>query len=124
MPSYQLTNFLSVENMVSNNVMEWALDTLNRKLVQARQQKAKSQEGVDLVELLQDRKQQLELAMQLLVLRVQTGKLTMEDYRTTLEEKVKEETERARMFKAQGNIPAAKMALQRAKIMREELAEC
>ena len=124
MPSYQLTNSLSVENMVSNNVMEWALDTLNRKLVQARQQKAKSQEGVDLVELLQDRKQQLELAMQLLVLRVQTGKLTMEDYRTTLEEKVKEETERARMFKAQGNIPAAKMALQRAKIMREELAEC
>lgn len=49
-----------------------------------------------------DRKNQVDLQMQLLIIQVQTGKLTVEQYTHQLQDKKKEEIERAKRFKIMG----------------------
>lgn len=119
----------NINNLMSNNVLEWEAAEIDKEIAGL---KAKRQEVPD--ELVA-RKQIVEVKMQGLVIGVQTGKITMEAYTEMVQQKIKDERELAKMLLGKGRKvrPAlallfltsqdwASLALQRAKIMEQELA--
>lgn len=89
----ELEDVISVDNIVSNDVLEYEIDAVNTQLAA---QKAAPPES------LIDRKQALELKMNLLVIRVQTGQLSPEDYVEQLKKKIEEDTNLARKLVSMG----------------------
>jgi hypothetical protein len=98
----------SVDNLFSNDVLEAEVTRL---------QKLPQDEGVTL------RLQQVEAKMQILIVQVQTGRLTMEGYTEQVQKKIQEERDAAKQLVAAGCKQSAMNALRRAKIMQAELEE-
>lgn len=104
----------SPETLFSNFVLETEHGRISAEL-----QQASSLQKQDLVFL----KESYELRMNFLVLIVQTGKLSVEEYISQLESGVDVHRKRALMFKKRGRIEEAKQCLARCKLMEAELKE-
>ncbi|KAI8884202.1 hypothetical protein K501DRAFT_248399, partial [Backusella circina FSU 941] len=102
--------FNSVDSIVSNMVLEHEM-----KLVDASTSGNK--------EDLMDRKQALEIKMNMLVIQVQTGLLDMETYLSNVQKRMDEDRQLAIIFKKFNRLDLAKAALVRKKIMQDELEE-
>ncbi|KAI9257469.1 hypothetical protein EDC94DRAFT_614519 [Helicostylum pulchrum] len=107
--------FNSVDNIVSNMVMEHELGLVNAGL--ASKQSAKSKED------LMDRKQALEIKMNMLVIQVQTGMLDMNTYLENVQKRLESDRRLAIVFKKHHRLDLARAALVRKKIMQVELDE-
>jgi hypothetical protein len=72
---------------------------------------------------LMDQKQALEIKMNMLVIQVQTGGLTMEDYLANVEARMEQDKKSALIFKRAGRLDLAKQALRRKKVAQDEVEE-
>jgi hypothetical protein len=72
---------------------------------------------------LMDRKQALEIKMNMLVIQVQTGMLDMESYLNSVQKRMEQDRQLAITFKKFNRLDLAKAALVRKKIMQDELEE-
>jgi len=106
-------NPFNIDSVVSNNILEWELEQIQQQMAQHKQPQD---------ELL-DRKTQVDLKVQLLVLEVQTGKLTMEAYLDRVKKRMEEEKIIALKCKQKGNMEWAKRWYNRYKIMEKEYTE-
>jgi len=97
---------------VSNNVLEEELRRTELELKRS----PKDEE-------LLDRRQQIQLKLNLLQIQVETGLLTQEVYINRLQKKIKEDKSIAQMLVKSGKKEEAKKVLTRAKIMEKELTE-
>ncbi|CAO3670619.1 unnamed protein product [Rhizopus stolonifer] len=100
--------FNSVDSIVSNMVLEHEI-----ALVSTGSSKD------DLI----DRKQALEIKMNMLVIQVQTGMLDIETYLKDVEKRMEQDRRLAIVFKKNNRLDLAKAALARKKIMQSELDE-
>ncbi|KAF1803952.1 hypothetical protein FB192DRAFT_1370576 [Mucor lusitanicus] len=107
--------FNSVDNIVSNMVMEHELNLVNANLA--------SKSGKQQKDDLQDRKQALEIKMNMLVIQVQTGILDMDTYLENVQKRMDADRRLAIVFKKHNRLDLAKAALVRKKIMQDELDE-
>lgn len=107
--------FFSVDNIVSNMVMEHELGLVNAGI--ATKQTTKSKED------LMDRKQALEIKMNMLVIQVQTGMLDMNTYLENVQKRMENDRRLAIIFKKHNRLDLARAALVRKKIMQDELDE-
>ena len=105
----------SVDNIVSNMVMEHELNLVNSNLA--------SKSGKQQKDDLQDRKQALEIKMNMLVIQVQTGILDMDTYLENVQKRMDADRRLAIVFKKHNRLDLAKAALVRKKIMQDELDE-
>jgi hypothetical protein len=105
----------SVDNLVSNMVMEHELGLVNASI--ASKQSAKVKED------LMDRKQAIEIKMNMLVIQVQTGILDMNTYLDSVQKRMDQDRRLALIFKKHNRLDLAKSALVRKKIMQDELDE-
>jgi hypothetical protein len=108
--------FDRVDLIVSNNVLEAEQAQLNQKIAT---EKVRGKISDELV----DKQQQIQIRMQLLVIQVQSGQLTMEAYVTQLRQAIERTKTMAVAFKKAGQLEYAKRALQRMKIMQAEADE-
>lgn len=104
----------SVDSIVSNMVLEHEMSLVNAALASP-QSKNKDD--------LMDRKQALEIKMNMLVIQVQTGILDMETYLNDVEKRMEQDRRLALVFKKHNRLDLAKSALTRKKIMQDELNE-
>ncbi len=102
--------------MISNDVLEAEQESVQKQIQQYAAQRKEPPE--DLV----DRKQQIDLKLNLLQIQVQTGQLTMEAYMEQLQQKIENERKTAAQLVKAGKREWAKLALVRVKIMEKELA--
>ncbi|CEP08021.1 hypothetical protein [Parasitella parasitica] len=107
--------FNSVDNIVSNMVMEHELSLVNSKLAS----KSTDLQKEDLL----DRKQSLEIKMNMLVVQVQTGILDMSTYLENVQKRMEADRRLALVFKKNNRLDLAKAALTRKKIMQDEVDE-
>jgi hypothetical protein len=70
-----------------------------------------------------DRKQALDIKINLLVIQVQRGQLTMDAYLRQVESRLARDTQLALLFKKAGNLELAARAMKQRKIMQEEVDE-
>jgi hypothetical protein len=70
-----------------------------------------------------DRKQALDIKMNMLVIQVQTGMLDMQTYLDNVEQRMNRDRHLALVFKKHNRLDLAKLALGRKKIMQDELDE-
>lgn len=70
-----------------------------------------------------DRKQALEIKMNMLVIQVQTGMLDIETYLKDVEKRMEQDRRLAIVFKKNNRLDLAKAALTRKKIMQSEIDE-
>lgn len=70
-----------------------------------------------------DRKQALEIKMNMLVIQVQTGLLDMETYLQNVQKRMEADLKLALIFKKHKRLDLAKLALVRKKIMQNEIDE-
>ncbi|KNC75732.1 hypothetical protein SARC_11753 [Sphaeroforma arctica JP610] len=108
---------MDVAGHVSNEVLEWEVNNCAKAIAAA---KAKGQEPDN--DILQ-KKQTAEVMMQVLIIQIQTEKLSLEDYCAQVKTKIVAEKKLAAKLKAKGKIEWAKAALMRAKIMEKEMEE-
>ncbi|KAI3636021.1 hypothetical protein MIR68_005902 [Amoeboaphelidium protococcarum] len=113
-----IEQFDNIEAIVSNNVLEM-LQTETIKAI-AEQRSTRSGKSVD---DLNDLKQRVDLKMNLLVIQVQTGQLTMERYLAQLKQSIEDHKQMALRFKQLGNLDYARKALARVKVMQSEYEE-
>lgn len=104
----------SVDSIVSNMVLEHEMSLINAALASP-QSKNKDD--------LMDRKQALEIKMNMLIIQVQTGILDMETYLNDVEKRIEQDRRLALVFKKHNRLDLAKSALTRKKIMQDELNE-
>jgi len=107
----------SLDNMVSNNVLEWELDNLKKRIAKLSENKE------PIPDHLITRKELIEAKLQILVIQVQTGQITVESYMNTLQNKIQEEKANAAQLLRLGKKDAARLALARMKIMVKEISE-
>jgi hypothetical protein len=106
----------SVDWLVSNGVLEWEQQRVNQQILGFKKAKKEVPFDIDL------RATQIQMKMDLLVIQIQQGRLTMESYGDLLKGKIPEERQLALYLKQSGDMEGAKLALQRAKLMEQELA--
>ena len=70
-----------------------------------------------------DRQAQIQIKMNMLVLQVETGQLTMEKYLSQVKQAITFEKTRALTYKRNGQMDHAKYCLWRMKVMSEEVKE-
>ncbi|KAG0173625.1 hypothetical protein DFQ30_007390 [Apophysomyces sp. BC1015] len=104
--------FNSVDNLVSNMVLDHEIN-----LVTAMLQKGGANDE------LADRKQALDIKMNMLIVQVQTGMLDMDRYLQMVQKRMDRDRQLALLFKKHGRMDLAKAALIRKKIMQDELDE-
>jgi len=80
----EVEDYNSLDNMISNNVLTWEMSNVQRKIEDFK--KGNQPVPPDLV----DRLQMIEARIQILVLQVQTGKITEQKYASMLKSKVSE----------------------------------
>ncbi|CAG8564590.1 2963_t:CDS:10 [Ambispora leptoticha] len=107
----------NVDNLVSNLVLEQEINLVNNQIASLQAQRKPVSD--DLV----DRKQALEIKMNLLIIQVQTGQLTMEKYLDQVKKSISSFKKLALFFKQAGKLDEAKRALARSKIMEKEIKE-
>jgi hypothetical protein len=105
----------SVDTIVSNMVMEHEMGLVKAGI--ASKLPAKTKED------LMDRKQALEIKMNMLVIQVQTGILDMDTYLENVQKRMEADRRLALIFKKHNRLDLAKAALVRKKIMQDELDE-
>ncbi|KAF9353320.1 Coiled-coil and C2 domain-containing protein 1B [Mortierella sp. AD094] len=113
-----LSELNNVDLLVSNMVLESEIQQAKQMIHDAR-----AVANSEAAEEYQDRLTQLEIKMKLLVIRVQTGQLTMDGYCQSVNERIAKDRALAVEFKRIGMIPEAKKALARSKIMAQEMKE-
>jgi len=111
----ELEDVISIENIVSNDVLEAELESVNGQLATYATNSEKPPESLD------ERKAAIELKLNLLVIQVQSGQLTPESYIEILKKKIEEDTNLARKLVAAGKKDWARYPLVRTKIMRKEV---
>jgi len=104
-----------VDNIISNDVLEHELEVVNSQLAVYAQKKAAPPDE------LVDRKQAIELKINILVIQVQSGQLTSEAYISMLNAKIETEKALARKLVAIGKKDWARYPLQRIKLMQAEI---
>ncbi|RUS25235.1 hypothetical protein BC938DRAFT_472446 [Jimgerdemannia flammicorona] len=107
----------SVDNLVSNVVLEQELNTVNGQIA------VLTARGQPIPDDLTDRKQAIDIKMNLLVIQVQTGQLTMDDYLRNVEARIEKDGKLAVVFKNVGRLDLAKVAIKRRKMMKDEVDE-
>jgi len=110
------TDYNAVDFLISDKVLEWALAVTDKEIALARSKKQP-------IDDLQIRKQQIQMKQQLLIISIQTEKLTFEDYTASLQAKIQEEKQLAKQLAKAGREDQARLALTRAALMEKELAE-
>ncbi|KAF9172603.1 Coiled-coil and C2 domain-containing protein 1B [Mortierella sp. AD010] len=113
-----LSELNNVDLLVSNMVLESEIQQAKQMIHDAR-----AVGNSEAAEEYQDRLTQLEIKMKLLVIRVQTGQLTMDAYCQSVNERIAKDRALAIEFKRIGMIAEAKKALARSKIMAQEMKE-
>ncbi|KAL0089345.1 hypothetical protein F4703DRAFT_1840631 [Phycomyces blakesleeanus] len=99
------------ESLVSNMVLDFEIKKVDAAL--AKQS----------TEALLDRKQQLEIKMNMLIIQVQTGMLDMDTYLSAVQTRMDRDRQLAVLFKQHKRLDLAKEALMRKKLMQDELTE-
>eukprot|EP01135_Chromosphaera_perkinsii_P003775 Nk52_evm21s255 gene=Nk52_evmTU21s255 len=107
----------SIDDVVSNMVLEWEQEQVDKLIIQYKTQKKGVPEDVT------DRKNQIDIKMTILIASVQSGTLTMEGYLDMLRKRIPMDKKMALEYKSAGKTEWAKIALKRAKIMEDELHE-
>ncbi|KAG0255113.1 Coiled-coil and C2 domain-containing protein 1B [Actinomortierella ambigua] len=110
--------FESVDLLVSNNVLESEIELAKQGI-----KTATAAGKTEQVDEYQDRLMQLEVKMQLLVVQVQSGLLTMDQYCARVKARMEKDKALALFFKKRQMILEAKKALGRLKIMQAEMKE-
>ncbi|KAL1919989.1 uncharacterized protein VTP21DRAFT_1135 [Calcarisporiella thermophila] len=111
-----LAEFYNPDTIASNNVLEHEIGLISSKLAAMDSGSAEYEDQLD-------RKQALEVKMNLLVLQVQMGQLTMEAYLDQVRVAAGKARRLALLLKKHNKIEEAKQSLRRAKIMEEEVEE-
>eukprot|EP01114_Cavostelium_apophysatum_P018267 TRINITY_DN5618_c0_g1_i1.p1 TRINITY_DN5618_c0_g1~~TRINITY_DN5618_c0_g1_i1.p1 ORF type:complete len:620 (-),score=147.42 TRINITY_DN5618_c0_g1_i1:61-1920(-) len=104
-----------VENIISNDVYEWAIDLANKEIISFKAKKK------PVPEELANRLQQLQMDLNLLQTKVNMEQLSQDDYLASLKAKIAQETANARALIGSGKKDWASLAVQRAKIMQNEI---
>jgi len=107
----------SVDNLISNLVLEKEMGLVDSQIDTFKKQHKPVPE--DLI----DRKQALEIKMSLLVIQVESGQLTMDQYIAQVKASILKHKKLALTFKGAGKLDGAKQALARSKIMEKEVKE-
>ncbi|KAI7876572.1 hypothetical protein K492DRAFT_166962 [Lichtheimia hyalospora FSU 10163] len=105
----------NVDHIVSNMVLEHELGIVNNALAGKLSAQAKEE--------WMDRKQALEIKMNMLVIQVQTGLLDMDTYLQSTRKRLERDRQLALIFKKHNRLDLAKGALTRKKIMQDEVEE-
>ncbi|KAF8932871.1 Coiled-coil and C2 domain-containing protein 1B [Dissophora ornata] len=113
-----LNELNNVDLLVSNMVLEQEIQQAQQMIHDAR-----AVGNNDSAEEYQDRLTQLEIKMKLLVIQVQTGRLTMDMYCQAVNARIAKDKKLAVEFKRLGMLPEAKRALARFKTMAQEMKE-
>jgi len=111
------TSEVPVEDLVSNDVLEFELDLLNKSIISLSQK-----QQTPPPQLLQ-RKKALEEKLKTLKQQVESGKLSSSKYFASLKSKIAEERELAKKLLHDGKKTQAAQSLKRAKLMENELRE-
>lgn len=101
--------------MISNDVLEWALESTQNEIDSCTKHKK------PVPDELITRKTQIEAKLQVLIIKIQNGQLSEEQYIQSVNDKITEEKALAKKYLTQKNNLGAKYALMRAKIMAKEL---
>lgn len=109
-----LTAFHSVDAIVSNMVLENEIGLINAAI---------SACHGTVPDDLMDQKQALEIKMNMLVIQVQTGGLSIEQYLANVKARIEQDKKCALTFKRAGRLDLAKQALRRKKIAQDEVDE-
>ncbi|CAG8631475.1 6053_t:CDS:2, partial [Paraglomus brasilianum] len=107
----------NVDNLISNLVLEKEMGLVDSQIDTFKKQHKPVPE--DLI----DRKQALEIKMSLLVIQVESGQLTMDQYIAQVKASILKHKKLALTFKGAGKLDGAKQALARSKIMEKEVKE-
>ncbi|KAI9141227.1 hypothetical protein BKA69DRAFT_1125048 [Paraphysoderma sedebokerense] len=107
----------STDTIVSNLVLENEIAAITSQITKFQSQKKPPPED------LMDKKQALELKLNLLVLQVQMGTLTMDAYSKTLQNAITQTKKHALTCKKFGKLELAKKALARIQLMQKEVEE-
>lgn len=110
---------ISTDSLVSNMVLEHEINTVSAALSGGG---AKSLTGAAKDDLM-DRKQALDIKMNMLVIQVQTGMLDMDTYLDNVRKQMERDRQLALIFKKHNRLDLAKAALTRKKIMQNEVEE-
>lgn len=113
--NYNVIIIISIDLIVSNNVLEFEQKSVNMEI------EALQKKKLTVPDELTDRRQQIEIKLSLLILQVQSGKLTMDAYLGQLREAVVTVKQQALAFKRLNNLEMAKRALKRLAILQQEL---
>jgi hypothetical protein len=108
-----LAAFDSVDSIASNLVLEKELERLQALLMTNPRQ----------AEDIQDRMQSVQIKLNLLVVQVQTGTLTLDVYINDVRKCIDKTKQYALLFKRANRMDKAREALARVRIMQEEVAE-
>ncbi|ORZ01909.1 hypothetical protein BCR42DRAFT_457377 [Absidia repens] len=107
----------SVDVLVSNMVLEHEINVASAALSNSNSNNGRTKEEW------MDRKQALDIKMNMLVIQVQTGMLDMQQYLESVEKRMQRDRQLALVFKKHQRLDLAKLALARKKIMQDELDE-
>ncbi|KAI9323183.1 hypothetical protein BX666DRAFT_1848096 [Dichotomocladium elegans] len=107
----------NVDSIVSNMVLEYEMNLVNTALASGGVRAGVSKED------LLDRRQALEIKMNMLVIQVQTGMLDMDTYIQNVRKRMDRDRQLALIFKKHNRLDLAKGALARKKIMQDEIEE-
>jgi hypothetical protein len=107
---------ISVDRIESNAVLEYEQQKVEQQMVLLKRAKK------EIPEELQLRLNQVQMKMQILIIKIQKEILTMESYSELLQQKIKGDKELALKLKRAGNVEAAKEVLKRVNLMEKELA--
>jgi hypothetical protein len=111
-----LDDWDSVDRIESNAVLEYEQQKVEQQMVLLKRAKK------EIPEELQLRLNQVQMKMQILIIKIQKEILTMESYSELLQQKIKGDKELALKLKRAGNVEAAKEVLKRVNLMEKELA--
>lgn len=102
---------INLDHLVSNDVLEWELENVTKALAQGPNPQ------------LLAKKKAIEAKLQLLQQQVESGVLTEEAYFEQMKKKIVEERENAKKLLQSGDRTAAALAVKRAKLMENEIAQ-
>ncbi|KAI8140121.1 hypothetical protein BJV82DRAFT_228737 [Fennellomyces sp. T-0311] len=106
----------STDSIISNMVLEHEISLATNTLASGKLDAATRDELVD-------RKQALDIKMNMLVIQVQTGVLDMDTYLQNVRKRMDQDRQLALIFKKHNRLDLAKVALTRKKIMQNEIDE-
>ncbi|KAI9265020.1 hypothetical protein BDA99DRAFT_507483 [Phascolomyces articulosus] len=107
----------STDSIISNMVLDYEINIANNALTSGKALDTTTKED------LMDRKQGLDIKMNMLVIQVQTGVLDMDTYLSNVRKRMDRDRQLALIFKKHNRLDLAKIALARKKIMQDEIDE-